>query len=123
MMSVKPPARQPQGHGSLVCAGTRAEECFVEDVCELLSELSISLFGQPMTAQDILTAEIQPDFGDPLRYLVSYWRHGSHLVCHVFKSLETELSFTSSENAKYCSQLLGKSEESQVQIAYNYWIW
>ena len=71
-MMVKPDACQPRGHGSLVCAGTRAEECFVEDVCELLSELSISLFGQPVTAQDILTAEIQPHFGDRLCYLGFY---------------------------------------------------
>lgn len=34
----------------------------MEDVNELFSELGISLFRQPITTQDILTAEIQPHF-------------------------------------------------------------
>ena len=36
----------------------------MEDISELFSELSISLFGQPVTATDILTAEIKPHFGE-----------------------------------------------------------
>ena len=40
------------------------ESCFVADACELFSELSISLFGQPVTATDILTTEVQPHFGE-----------------------------------------------------------
>ncbi len=34
----------------------------MDGACELFSDLSISLLGQPLTAQDILTAEIQPRF-------------------------------------------------------------
>lgn len=45
------------------------------DVSELFSELSISLFGQPMTATDILTAEIKPHFGEhtPVASCSSMW--------------------------------------------------
>ena len=44
-------------------AGVCMEDRYVADASELFSELSISLFGQPMTATDILTAEIKPHFG------------------------------------------------------------
>ena len=47
----------------MVCAGIQAEGNFAMDTNELFSELSISLFGQPVTAQDILMAEIQPHIG------------------------------------------------------------
>ena len=43
------------------------------DTNELFSELSISLFGQPVTTQDILIAEIQPHFG---AHVVHIWVAG-----------------------------------------------
>ncbi len=46
------------------------------DVSELFSELSISLFGQPTTATDILTAEIKPQFGE--QYLLCRMKNFTH---------------------------------------------
>lgn len=43
-------------------AGREAEGEYVDGACELFSDLSISLLGQPLTTQDILAAEIQPHF-------------------------------------------------------------
>lgn len=47
----------------MLCVGICVEDRYVADASELFSELSISLFGQPVTATDILTAEIRPHFG------------------------------------------------------------
>ena len=43
-------------------AGREAEGEHVDGACELCSDLSISLLGQPLTTQDIIAAEIQPYF-------------------------------------------------------------
>ena len=42
--------------------GREAEGEYVDGACELFSDISISLLGQPLTTQDILAAEIQPYF-------------------------------------------------------------
>ena len=61
--SCKTPVKRSRAYAVLLCVGMCVEDRYVADASELLSELSISLFGQPVTATDILTAEIRPHFG------------------------------------------------------------